>query len=295
MPAAIGARRRVGGVVWWASLWLLLVASACAGGDQQERLDVTPRVSLPDSVALREPLHIGYAWAPGAEFQAPANDYKVFVHFLDPSGRIVLQDDHYPPQPTSQWRADRTEEYQRWVYPGELEFEAVDIVVGLYTGDGRVLVRDADGSWSDAVRAHRLQIRADDMSGMPVYMDGWHGEEEGEQGRWRWCEGTARVVFTNPHGDAVLHLRAHGPYDELGRAQTVLLRTGEHELARFQVTSAEPFLRRVEVPAEVMGEEDWVEVTIETTPVLVPAERDPSSSDEWQLALQVFMLYLSSS
>jgi hypothetical protein len=94
--------------------------------------------------------------------------------------------------------------------------------------------------------------------------------------------------------DAVLHLAAHGPFDEIG-AQTVIVKVGEQELATIDVTDPANFMERIEVPASAMGDGEWVEVTLEVAPVLVPMELDPESQDDRRLGLQVFMLYLSSS
>lgn len=274
---------------------LALGLAGCTGSGQAPRVDVTPSVDLPDSVPLGEPLDMGYTWQTGTGFSAPAEDYQVFVHMVDPQGEIVFQDDHYPPQPTSQWTG--TETYRRWVYPPEdLEVEYLDIVVGLYSQDGRAQVRDADGEWVDEVQVHRLQIRADDMSGIPVYMDGWHPAEEPADAlsSWRWTQQVAHAVFTNPGKDAVLHLRAHGPYDQVG-PQTVTLRIGDREVASFQVESNDNFLRRIEIPADAMGDNDWVELTLEVSPVFVPKQANPDSQDDRTLGLQVFNMYLSSS
>lgn len=271
--------------------------AGCTGGGETPRVDATATVQLPESVPLGEPLDMGFSWATGSEFTPPAEDYQVFVHFLDPQGEIAFQDDHYPPEPTSQWAGGGAEEYHRWVYPPEdLEVEFLDVVVGLYAQDGRAEIRDAEGDWQDAVQVHRLEIRADDMSGIPVYMDGWHPAEQPEEAlsAWRWTRDVAHAVFTNPGQDAVLHLRAHGPYDEVG-PQTVVLRIGEREVARFQVESNDEFLRRIEIPADAMGENDWVELTLEVSPVFVPKQADPASQDDRMLGLQVFNMYLSSS
>ena len=66
-------------------------------------------------------------------------------------------------------------------------------------------------------------------------------------------------------------------------------------LTGVEITSAQEFSERVEIPAAAMGEDDWVELTLEISPVLVPKELDPESADERTLGLQVFRLYLSSS
>lgn len=274
-----------------------MALSACGGSGDAPRVAVQPSVELPASVPLGEPLDMGYVWETGADFDPPAEDYQVFVHMTDPQGAIVFQDDHYPPEPTSQWNAGATEEYRRWVYPPEeLEVEYLDVVVGLYSRDGRAMIRSGE-EWTDAREVHRLEIRADDLSGIPVFLDGWHSREEPDDALhgWRWTAGEpAQAVFNHPARDAILHLRARGPYDEVG-PQTVVIRIDETEVASFATTSNEPFLERIEIPAEAMGDNDWVEFSIDVTPKFVPGEQDPESQDDRNLGLQVFKMYLSSS
>jgi hypothetical protein len=273
-----------------------LAVAACGGSGDTPRLDVRPALTLPDSVPLGEPLDMRWSWTPGPDFTAPAEDYKIFVHMVDPQGNIVQQDDHFPPEPTSQWTAGAPIEYQRWLYVPELEVEYVDIVVGLYERDNRAEIQ-GPGGWSDSVTVHRLSIRADDMTGIPVYMSGWHPLEQvadQEPSSWRWTEDVAKAVFTNPMKDAVLHLSAHGPFDEVG-PQTLVVKIGEQELATIEITDPTNFMERIEVPAAVMGDGEWVELTLEVSPALVPKELDPESQDDRRLGLQVFMLYLSSS
>jgi len=270
---------------------------AACGGAEAPRVDVELTLDMPESVPLGEPLHITYTWAPGADFEAPMDDYQVFVHALDAQGNVVFQDDHYPTEPTSQWGTGQPQSYDRWLYvPDGLEVESLDFLVGLYAPDGRVLLRGDAGTWTGAVEAHTLEVRVDDMSGVPAYIEGWHSEEgvAAETGGWRWTEGVARVAFTNPRRDAILHLAAHGPFDEVG-PQVMVMRIGEVEIRRFDVTSAQEFSERVEIPAAAMGDDDWVELTLEVSPVLVPKDLDPESADERTLGLQVFRLYLSSS
>jgi len=270
---------------------------ACGGGGEAPQLDVEVSVEMPSSVPLDEPLHIAYTWTPGDDFTAPMEDYQVFVHAIDPQGNIVFQDDHYPSEPTSQWSAGAAQRYERWLYvPTGLEVDQLDFVVGLYSPDGRALMRGDAGTWTAAREVHELEIRIGDMSGVPAYVEGWHAMETDEvSGRsWRWSEGVARAAFTNPRRAAVLHVTAHGPVDEVG-PQVLVLRIGETEVGRIEIANATDFSERIEVPAAVMGEDDWVELVLEATPVLTPRELDPESADERTLGVQVFRLHLSSS
>jgi len=280
---------------------LLLAATftlgACAGSGDMPRVDVRPTLELPESVPLGEPLDMRFSWSTGSEFSAPALDYKIFVHLIDPQGNILMQDDHFPPEPTSQWTAGQTLDYERWLYVSELEVEYVDIVVGLYEREDRAQIQGSAG-WSESVTIHRLGIRADDMTGIPVYMSGWHPREETpdeDPGAWKWTEDVAKAVFTNPMKSAVLHLSGHSPVDEVGGPQTVVVKIGDQEVARLEITDADTFTERVEIPVAAMGEGEWVELTLEASPVLVPEELDPESGDNRRLGLQVFMLYMSSS
>lgn len=274
----------------------LLVLAACAGDAEQPRLAVEPVVELPDSVALGQPLHIGYTWETGDDFAAPAHDYKVFAHFRNPEGRNVFQDDHYPPTPTSQWGADDPG-YSRWIYPPELyEFEYLDMFVGLYDpDDGKVALRVGDG-FEDTPRVKRVHIRAEDLSGLPVFGDGWYPEEvvgDGPYERWHWTQERAEVMFVNPRGPAILHLRAHSPVEEVGGTQQIEIHIGEGFTYSIVNSDPEPLLDRTEIPAEAFGQEDWVPVTISVDPAFDPTQADPDSTDTRTLGLQVFTLYLS--
>lgn len=282
-----------------AGLFLLAAATvvAACGGAEAPRIDVELTLDMPDSVPLDEPLHMTYTWAPGDDFEAPLDDYQVFVHVLDAYRNIVFQDDHYPTEPTSQWSTGQPQSYDRWLYlPTGLEVDRLDFVIGLYAPEGRVLLRGKAGTWTDAMDAHTLEVRVDDMSGVPAYIEGWHPAEGAppEMNDWRWSEGVARVAFTNPRRDATLHITAHGPFDEVGQ-QILILRIGEAELRRIEINSAQEFSERVAIPAAAMGDNDWLEFTFEVSPILVPRDLDPESADERSLGLQVFRLYLSSS
>ena len=108
------------GRAWAFYAFVAVVASAAAGcaGEEPERvLAVSVDLGLADSVPIGTPFDIGFTWTPGEDFAAPADDFRVFVHLVDPDGNIVQQDDHYPPVPTSQWKAGQPVNYRRWLYP----------------------------------------------------------------------------------------------------------------------------------------------------------------------------------
>ena len=98
-----GTMKKRGGGVCLAHLSMLLVMVAtvgCAGEEISRMVDASVSVDLPDSVPSGSPFDIGYSWTPGAGFEAPADDFRIFVHLSDPDGHIIAQDDHFPPLPT---------------------------------------------------------------------------------------------------------------------------------------------------------------------------------------------------
>ena len=282
-------------------LWTIALVGAlltACGPSPERTLDVTPGLEMPASLPAGHPLDMRYEWTPASDFSPPADDYKVFVHIVDPEGNIVMQDDHYPPVPTSQWQPGETVSYQHWLYPhDESPPEHLDFYIGLYDGESAEQVK-VPVKWENALnerpRVHRLTIRREDLSGQPVRVEGWHGKESpNPEQSWYWMERRSVSAFDNPRGPAILHLRIHCPVGEVGGAQTVTISVGDTEVTTLEVTDATPFTERIEVPASVMGDGDWIELTIAVDKWFVPAELDPESQDKRELGLQVFGLYMA--
>lgn len=295
-PVGSGAARR-GAILL---LMLAVALTGCAQEAPEVQLHVEPVLDLPESLAFRQPIEIGYRWVPGPDFEPPRDDYKVFLHVTDPAGEIIEQDDHYPPVPTSQWRSGEPVEYSHWLYPSdESEVDYIDFHVGLYDGQTleKVGVRFEE-SWTERPRVHRIDIREDDNRGIPVYVEGFHEMEVDPErsgfNKWVWMERRGLVAFGNPRGPALLHLQAHSPVDETGgEPQHLKLSIDGQELTTLTVEDSTPFLERIDVPAEILGDADWVEVTLEVDRYFVPAHQDPDASDTRELGMQIFGIYLA--
>ncbi len=266
-------------------------------GEPERAFDVTPSVEMPDSVEWGEPFQIVYRWIPGESLPEEPGDYLAFVHFLDPDGQVVAQDDHSPPVPTSQWREGESVEYRRWFrFPVPDKYEYVDVILGLYEDEfGRVAVR-SQGRWETEVLAHRLRTGEGDYDGTPVAGDGWHPLEREGSGRdlGHWTTETAAVVFRNPGRDAVLHLEASSPVAWLGGPQRVRVFLGGAEIADLLVSEGSRFVERIPLSVEMLGSEAALEIRIEVDATVVPAEVELGSEDSRDLGLKVFCIYLSS-
>lgn len=278
---------------------LAMAAVGCGGDDVTRSVMASVELDVPESVPQGSPFDIGYTWTPAEDFEPPPEDYRIFVHFEDPDGNIVTQDDHYPPLPTTQWVAGEPVTYRHWVYPAPgLRPDYFDLYVGMYDDEGQVATLH-DGSLENRPLVHSAVIRADDAAGIPVPVDGFHDDEtsltveDPYVREWRWMGKEGVVAFSNPHGDAILHLRSLSPVDNLGSdAQTVTIRVGDREVASYEATDSSPHVRRFEIPAEVFGDGEWVDFTISVDEAFVPAEVVEGSDDIRELGLQIFWMYL---
>jgi hypothetical protein len=288
-----GCRADVAGLV----LALGLSVAGCGGEQVGRSLNVSVSLDLPDSLGLGSPFDIGYTWTPEEGFEPPADDLKVFVHLVDPDGNTVLQDDHFPPQPTSQWRAGAPVSYRHWVYPPPgFHHDYIDFYVGLYQGTEQIATL-RDGTLRNRPLVHTVIIRTEDQGGVPVYVEGFHEREtslsgEPELQEWRWMRDRGVVAFGNPRGPATLHLRALSPAVSLDGTQTVTIRIGDRVIGEVEATDTVPYLRRFEVPGDAVGDGDWIEVVLEVDESFVPAQIEPSSTDTRVLGLQVFWMHL---
>jgi len=125
-----------------AAIAFAAAASACGGADDSAPAVATPTVTLSAPAAtIGSPFEMTYRFAVAGNAPAFAEDYWVFVHFLDTDGELMWTDDHQPPTPTRQWKPGSNVEYTRTMfipkfpYVGETRVE-----VGLFSpGSGERL------------------------------------------------------------------------------------------------------------------------------------------------------------
>lgn len=117
---------------------------------------VRARAGSDNTVAILKADPYEPAGRPGAGFRITYHwqatpldaDYTVFVHIVDKDGRIVLQDDHEPPTPTSKWQGlvtyTRTVPLEQWQVKDKRTIEIAlpegryAVCAGLYDkGSGR--------------------------------------------------------------------------------------------------------------------------------------------------------------
>ena len=275
-------------------LALLLVAFGCAES-QPPVATVTLGVDRAD-VPLGAPLNLRFRFdvAPDPG-EALAEDYRVFVHFLDDREEVLWTEDHDPPVPTSQWKPGQSVEYDRRVkipmypYIGESS-----IAVGLYSAvDGtRVPLAGADlGQTSYRVASIRLDPQHE--SSFITYGEGWHPAEFSGDGRlqWRWTTGRGVVSFRNPNRDARLVLEVDGRPDLFDSPQRLSLAVGDRVLRELEIDTNQIVYLVDEISAADLGTESFVELELRVDPTFVPAELNSEARDTRELGLRVFYIY----
>ena len=278
---------------------LAIAAAGCGRGRDNARPVATPSLTLsrPDA-AIGSPMEMTYRFAVAPDAPPFAEDYIVFVHFMDTDGELMWTDDHEPPTPTRQWKPGATIEYTRTLfvpkfpYVGETRIEA-----GLYSrasGDRVPLAGETEGQRSYRLATFTMRLQSDNI--FVVFRDGWHETEVGEEGtgiEWQWSKKDATLSFRNPQRDVTFYLEADAPVPAFPEPQRVEIRLGPEVLDTFMLGAGQRELRRVAISAAQLGTAENVEMTVSVdrtfVPAAIPALR---STDSRELGVRVFRAFV---
>ena len=124
-----------------------------------------------------------------------------------------------------------------------------------------------------------------------IYTSGWHAVESdatSPESTWQWTQQTATLSIANPKLDAAFYLDyAARPSLFADAPQTVTVSAGDQVLQSFLADAAERRLRRVSLPAEVLGSGDTAEIQIAVDRTFVPATQPAGGGNERELGIQV--------
>lgn len=276
-----------------------VVASLCAAfgctAPQPPVATVTvgvDRVAVP----LGAPLNLRFRFdvAPGIE-AGLAENYRVFVHFLDDRGDLLWTEDHDPAVPTSAWQPGQSIEYERRVkipmypYIGESV-----IATGLYAPvDGTRIPLAGTDLGQTAYRVASIRLDPQHESSFVTYAEGWHPDEFSGDGRlrWRWTTGRSVLSFRNPERDARLILELDGRPDLFESPQRLSLAVGDRLLRELTIDTNDFIYHVEEISAADLGTEDFVELELRVEPTFVPARINDDSRDTRELGIRVFYTY----
>ena len=280
-----------------AAVTVCLIWSGCQNDPAGESRPITPSFESNKARApIGSPIEVTYRFEIDTSSEEVPKDYHVFVHFLDSHNTLLFTDDHEPPVPTSAWTAGTTVEYQHTVFiPLYPYLGTATIKVGLWdpeTGE-RLGMDGVDGGHLEYT-VGQIQLLDQKENIFLVYKEGWHQLEtmpENPNIEWQWTKQVAVCSFRNPKKDSVLYLEADTNVEAFETPLEVALFIGEQELVRFTVDNRDIFLKKIPIPATVLGEDDWIDLRIVNSEGFVPSQNN-IGTDERELGLRVFHLYV---
>lgn len=276
-----------------------LLLAGCGSKESVETRPIEPSVSFNKQRApIGSPVEITYQFKVGADAAPLDKDYQVFVHFLDSHDALLFTDDHFPPEPTSAWKAGQTVEYTRTLFiPLYPYLGTATVSMGLYVPEtGERLGLSGPGDGNHAYQVGQIQLLDQKENIFLVYKEGWHQLESMPENRnveWQWTKKEAVVSFRNPKRDSLLYLEADTNVNAFSDPLQVSLLVGDTEIAHFTVEDREPFLKKIPIPASALGDEDWVDLRIVNSESFTP-EGEGEGGDTRELGLRVYHLYVDS-
>jgi hypothetical protein len=283
-----------------AFLLAVVAAAACGRKDDTMPPVATPTVTLArQQAAVGSPLEMKYRFVVAADAPPLAEDYWVFVHFLDGDRELMWTDDHAPPVATRQWNAGQTIEYERTMFVPKFPYTGPTAVeVGLYSrqsGQRLPLEGESQGQRSYVVAGFNLEAAPND-SQFIVFKDGWHATEVADDDigtEWQWSKKEATLTFRNPKRDVTIYLQVDQPVAAFADAQQVEIRIGQDVVDSFPLRPQQSELRKFALTAAQLGAGETAEmrVSVDRTfvPVNIPALK---SRDPRELGIRVFRAYI---
>lgn len=281
------------------ALVLALLAGACGDSTDTAAPVATPSLTLGQrDAAVGSPVDMTFSFAVAPDAPPFAEDYWVFVHFLDADGELMWTDDHQPATPTRQWKPGASVSYTRTMFVPKFPYSGeTRVEVGLFspqTGERLPLTGSNQGMRSYQVATFTLRLQTDNV--FVVFGNGWHETEVGDATsglEWQWSRGLATMSFRNPGRDVTIFLQLDQPVRALPEPQMVEVRVGSEVLDRFALPPGDRVLRRIRATAAQLGSGETVEMalTVDKTfvPATVPALR---SGDPRDLGVRVFRVFV---
>ena len=277
---------------------VIAAGASCSRNVEEAKPVATPSVTLNRSiVAVGSPVDVTYRFDVASDAPPFSEDYLVFAHFVDADGEQMWTDDHEPPTPTRQWKPGEKIEYTRTIFIPKFPYvgkAAVD--VGLYSrqsGQRLPLAGTDSGLRAYRTASFDVSLKSDNL--FVIFKDGWHETEVADDGglEWQWSRKEGTIAFRNPKRDAVLFLQVDQAVKAFAEPQQVSVRLGDSVLDSFALSPGTRELRRIQMPAALLGTVETVEMRISVDKTFIPADVPGlRSTDPRELGIRVFRAYV---
>jgi hypothetical protein len=277
---------------------LFLFMSSCGTTSDYKgvelKLEILP-VTITDFLYMK----MNYEFDVKDEFTGLDDDCRIFVHFWRlKTKEMLLQDDHAPGKPFSQWKTGDSVKYSRVIFIPEFldefdidfeGYEEIRLTVGLYKPTEEKEAKFI--LYQKVLNVESASLNAPEL----VYDEGWNQPEHDpkiknpKEQSWRWTKKTAVCIVQNPRKESLLIIR--GGVDKAKIAdQKVIFKINDLVLEEFVPETAK-FAKEYVIAPEKMGSEDEFKLIIETDKTFIPSELDANVNDDRELGVQIFFLY----
>ena len=238
---------------------------------------------------------IQYTWKTDSSFVRIEQEMQVYVHFWH-KNNLLLQDDHIPEVPISEWDADQEYVYSRRVYIPEF----IDEFDPEFKGEETLRLSVGISSPYDRTDETQQEIFEKKLNVLPppldtpekIFENGWYDLEinpDAFLGQWRWTAKEARCIIDNPKRDVLLVIKGGVNLDAL-EDQKVIIKINDRILDEF-IPDESYFEKSYNIKKEMVGEGEQFFLTIATDKVFDPADMLPNSKDKRELGLQISFVY----
>jgi len=278
-------------------LVLLAATAACSGSEADAPPLATPSVTVSrERAPAGAPVDITYRFevAPDARFDA---DYRVMLHVVDSDEERMWDDDHDPPVPTSQWQPGQVVEYTRTVFVPIFPYIGqAGLHIGLYAPEGGRLPLQGTHVGQRAYNVGSIELLPQTENLFTVFRDGWHlAEVSGDNTlvEWQWTKKDATLAFKNPMRDVTFYLDVDCPGGRYVGPQQVSVIVGGQTIEQFTLNPDERMLRRINMTAAQIGNEEVAEILISVDKTFIPAQiPQANSKDPRELGIRVFHAFV---
>jgi hypothetical protein len=249
------------------------------------------------TIPVGGPVEITYRFAVAADAPALSDALTVFVHMLDDQGQILWTDDHLPAPSARDWKPGQVVEYTRTVFVPRVSYTGETwIEMGLYTpASGERVPLSGETFGGRAYRVGTFTIAPQTEGTFVVFKDGWHDPEVADNGatEWQWSRSRSTLSFRNLRRDTLLLLQVDHPANAFPDTQHVEVAAGAEVVDRFELPAGQQELRRITLPAALLGDAQAVEIAISVDKTFVPAQIPAlRSSDVRELGIRVLRAYV---
>jgi hypothetical protein len=284
--------------VGWA-LAAAAVAAGCGWRQPPPKPVATPAfVVTRTRFPLGSPVEVSYRFTVAPDAPAFAEDYRVFVHFLDSDDELMWTDDHLPPVATTQWKPGQTIEYSRTMFvPVYPYLGDVTVEMGLYSAasQGRLVLSGEDRG-QRSYRVGKLELLPQTENVFVIFREGWHAIETAENNpavEWQWTKREATLSVRNPKRDVLFYLHLDNPGDVFAEPQAVDVTLDGRSIDSFTLHPHEELLRKVPLTAAQLGSAELVDLKIHVDKTVVPATVPGSrSTDVRELGVRVLHAFV---